>query len=111
MNKIHPSVELSVSNKTLKCDDIAQYLVRAGVVASITQNQSILCDNKKPDACHIEYGCRILFGQASKETVSMVWKDIKKNNELTCAHIKVPNTFSGCIYDFLRETKCPGNTT
>lgn len=105
MDNIHQSVELSVSKKNLNCNSIAKYLVKSGIMASITKNHTIICDMHN---CHVENGCRILFGGASKNIIRTAWEDLKLYNDLTCAHIKVPNLFSGCIYDFLPNSRCPG---
>ena len=65
MNKINynknpdfESAELSISSKNLKCERVANYLKKAGIMSSITSNQSIICYNK--NNCYFENGCRIL---------------------------------------------------
>ena len=63
----------------------------------------------KKKNCVIEKGCRILFNRISKDELKNVWKDIKINHELNCAHVLVPTIFSGCILDFLRPSQCPGS--
>ena len=121
--QVHPSVELCISHKTLLCDDITQYLMQTGILASIIPNKSVICDtnqnNKNPDSqlksnskvptntCHVENGCKILFGSASKSTIKTTWENLKQEHNLTCAHIKIPHLFSGCIYDYLADSKCP----
>ena len=107
MNPLFESVQLSVSNNKLDCHEIVKKLSKSGINASVTKNKSIICDEKKN--CVIEKGCRILFNRISKDELKNVWKDIKINHELNCAHVLVPTIFSGCILDFLRPSQCPGS--
>ena len=102
----HPSVELSISQKTLSCEEVAENLLKTKIMASITPNKSIICNN---NVCHIEKGCRILFGLATKTDIKNTWQNIKQEHKLDCAHIKIPTIFAGCIYDYLQDSKCPGN--
>ena len=106
MNTKHQSVELSVSQKTLSCQEVAENLLKTKIMASITPNSSIVCNSK--NNCQIEKGCRILFGLITKSEITDTWKNLKENHHLQCAHIKIPGGFSGCIYDYLQDTKCPG---
>ena len=101
----HPSVELSISQKTLSCEKVAENLRKSKILASITPNQSIVCGKTQ---CQIEKGCRILFGTATKQDIKNTWHHLKQEHNLNCAHIKVPSIFAGCIYDYLPDTKCPG---
>lgn len=101
----HPSVELSISQKTLSCEEVTKTLLNSKIMASIAPNQSIICKN---NACQIEKGCRILFGMATKTEIKNTWQNLKQKHVLDCAHLKIPGVFSGCIYDYLPDTKCPG---
>ena len=102
------SVELSIAHKTLdpKCNTIIEYLKISKIMASIKPNKSIVCYNS--GNCIVENGCQILFGKISKPKIKDVWVNIQTDNDLTCAHIDVPSKFSGCIYDYLSDSKCPG---
>lgn len=102
----HPSVELSISQKKLSCEEVAENLVKSKIMASVTANHSIVCNSK--NNCQIEKGCRILFGMTTKKEIKTTWHHLKEQHHLTCAHIKIPSVFSGCIYDYLQDTKCPG---
>jgi len=102
----HPSVELSISQKKLSCEEVAENLLKTKIVASITPNQSIVCNGK--NNCQLEKGCRILFGMATKTEIKNTWQNLKQEHTLGCAHLKIPGDFAGCIYDYLQDTKCPG---
>ena len=106
----HRSVTLSVSHKNMNCDTLVKYLTKTGIMASVTNNKSIICENISNTShkrCFVENGCRILFNSVSKKEMDNYWHDIKYKRR-NIAHIDVPNIFSGCIYDYLQETKCPG---
>tara|TARA_B100000683_G_C12015623_1_gene359798 strand:- start:155 stop:490 length:336 start_codon:yes stop_codon:yes gene_type:complete len=105
-NSSFHSVELSISKKHLNCLEIAKYLKTVGIMASITPNTTVVCNQHK---CKLENGCRILLNDCDKQIIKeKIWEPIKNKNQLNCAHIKIPNTFSGCIYDYLRDSNCPG---
>tara|TARA_Y100001958_G_scaffold118574_1_gene85628 strand:+ start:1554 stop:1877 length:324 start_codon:yes stop_codon:yes gene_type:complete len=107
METKHPSIELSISQKTLSCEEVAENLLKTKIMASITPNKSIVCNDK--NNCQLEKGCRILFAKASTKTeIKNTWQNLKQKHTLGCAHLKIPGTFSGCIYDYLPDTKCPG---
>jgi len=96
---------LSISSANLKCSEIAMYLKKIKIMGNVTSNKSIICQG---DTCTMEHGCSILLNQIDKKSLeNQVWKPIKKNNNLTCAHLNIPGLFSGCIYDFIRDTNCP----
>jgi hypothetical protein len=109
MNPLFDSLQLSISNKNLDCNQIISELASMGIMASVTKNKSIICDSKKN--CKIEKGCRILFNRISRNELHHVWKTIHRNHQLSCAHIYAPPIFSGCILDFLRPSVCPGVKT
>jgi hypothetical protein len=102
----HPSIELSISQKKLSCEEVVENLVKSRIMASVTANHSIVCNSE--NNCQIENGCRILFGVATKKEIKNTWQNLQQKHGLGCAHIKIPGSFSGCIYDYVPETKCPG---
>jgi len=100
MNNYH-SVTLSVSNKNLNCKTIINYLKHFEIMASVTENKSITPDGQ-------ETGCNILLPYVNKQQLKQkIWEPLKQRHNLTCAHVDVPGTFSGCIYDFIMDTNCP----
>lgn len=100
MNNYH-SVTLSVSNKHLQCKHIINYLHHCNIIASVTENKSITPSG-------IENGCNILLPYVNKQTLKEnIWEPLQRRHNLTCAHVNVPGTYSGCIYDFIMKTNCP----
>ena len=100
MNNYH-SATLSVSSNRLNCNDIINYLNHSKILSSVVENKSVTPDG-------IENGCNILLPYVNKITLkNQIWYPLKVRHELTCAHLSIPGTYSGCIYDFIRDTKCP----
>ena len=101
------SVQLSVSRPALDCASIVQGLARSGIMASVVENRSVVCDEDR--GCRVEAGCRILFNRMSQGQIAAAWQQLRIDHVLTCAHLSVPPVFSGCVWDFLRPSRCPGN--
>jgi hypothetical protein len=99
------SLMMSISGDKLDCNDIINYLHKSKIMASVSKNKSIV---RNKNIYTVENGCRIIFNKMDKQTLEhTVWKSIKKNNNLVCAHIYAPGVFNGCIYDFIEPSKCP----
>ena len=112
------SVTLSVSSQKISsnCKAVIHSLRRAGIVADITPNKTILSHHTKLlkiGQNNQENGCRITFGIPSKKntfhTIENVWKELTKSLDIRCSHLNVDLHWGGCIYDYLRPTHCPGN--
>lgn len=99
------SAQLSVSTPTLQCEDIVQSLLRGGIMASVAQNRSIVCDAAQ--RCRVENGCRILFNRVSRDELQDTWQMLRDQHALECAHISIPTIYTGCIWDFLKPSACP----
>lgn len=104
----YQSIVMSVSSKKMNCNNIVNLLRKQNILASVTSNKSVLYDNEE---FRVENGCRILFAEFIDKKVleQRVWLPLKRQEKIDCAHVNVPDHFSGCIYDFLRKTDCPGN--
>jgi len=98
---------LSVSSTELKhCGHITETLLKLGIMAKITPNKTIICNN---NSCWIENGCTILLtGLNPKHIKKKVWDPLNQKYDLRCAHLKTDKQYQGCIYDFDRKSKCPG---
>ena len=91
---------LSVSRKErLNCEDMAIFLSKAGVFTSITSNIST-----NP---HIEYGCRLTQTVSSEKELQNIWTLIKEKYNFTCGHLKLGDSYEGCILNYLRPSSCP----
>ena len=91
--------KLSVSQKKeLNCLEMAKYLSNYNVITSINSNVST-----QP---HIEYGCNLTQTISSKKDIEKIWSLLKKKYDFKCGHLKVGDSFDGCILNFLRESNC-----
>jgi hypothetical protein len=100
------SVTLSISGHRLDCNEVAEHLRKAGIMSSVMSNTSVVYQNAQ---YQLEPGCRILVNECDKKTLNhSIWQPIKTMGNLSCAHVHVPGQFSGCIYDYLRDSACPG---
>ena len=56
----------------------------------------------------VEYGFAIELYNITKPHIrDSIWPALKTMLDLECAYIIIPNQFSGCIYDYFRDTVCP----
>lgn len=94
------NITLSVSSPTLDCGDLMRTLLACGFPVDVTANATILQDGD------LEKGCRLRLQKP--EHVPPVWRIIKEHHGLDCAHLQMDAHFSGCIYDYLRASSCPG---
>ena len=98
---------LSVSsNKISHCGLITKKLLELGICSKITPNQSIICNNNN---CWLENGCTILLsGLNPKYIGKKVWEPLNNDFNLKCGYLKIEKQFNGCIFDYLKESNCPG---
>lgn len=91
--------KLSVSQKEkLNCEKMAKYLSKFNVITSINSNIST-----QP---HIEYGCNLTQSISSKKDIEKIWSLLKNKYDFKCGHLKVGDSFDGCILNYLRESNC-----
>lgn len=109
MNLSH-TIQLSISSPNLdsKCLEVIALLKKQKIAnVSVEPNSSIQCRNGK---CRVENGCRITLGTKDINCFQeKVWRPLQNTFSLGCAHLKVEGYYSGCVYDFWRESNCPGN--
>lgn len=98
---------LSVSRSGLRCSDVVRTLQGMGVACDVTPNTTLVPDGD--GGVRKENGCRIVVGQvAGKQDVQRVWSALQKKHKLTCAHGKIQGEASGCVFDLLGSSRCPG---
>ena len=91
--------KLSVSQKNyLDCEKMAIYLGKNKIVTSITNNVST-----QPE---IEYGCTLTQSISSKDDIKKIWNLLKNKYDFNCGHLKVGDSFDGCILNYLAKSKC-----
>lgn len=95
------------SNKINDCNDVVDSLIKVGVICSVTPNKSICCNDKK---CWVENGCIItLSGLNPKKIEDKVWKPLKTQYNLNCAHLEIKGSYIGCILNYLAPSQCNFN--
>ena len=40
------------------------------------------------------------------EDLQKIWKELQKNYNFNCAHLKIDGGYDGCIKNYLRDTDC-----
>jgi len=97
---------LSVSKQHLHCNDVVETLARMGVACSVTENTSLVKCN---GTVVPETGCRIVVGDIqSKDELKDMWVVLQRAHQFTCAHASLSGDVSGCVFDVLGSSRCPG---
>ncbi|MDA9673921.1 hypothetical protein N9T73_00290 [bacterium] len=95
----YDKVNLSISSKKLECDEILKFLYASKIRCSIIKNKSVVYKNKK---WTMENGCNIHLYHVNKDDIkNRVWRPIQKKNNLGCAHLNIPDVYSGCVSKYL----------
>ena len=84
------------------CAKVISILKNQKIISSITPNKSIQCDNNN---CWIEWGCRITTSLKPEYIKPMIWKPLKKELELDCAHLWIHGKYRGCINSYPPKCK------
>ena len=93
---------LSISSPKIEsCTEVAKYLHALDINCHVVYNNTVIDGD-------IETGCNIVIPGVEKKEVKKLWPCLKKRYDLRCAHVSNPPVFSGCVYDYIRETDCPG---
>ena len=91
---------LSVSrSKKLDCGELAKDLHRAGIFTNVVKN--ITYTDAK------EYGCQFTQSVSEKKEIETIWLALKDKYNFQCAHLKLGNSYQGCILDYLSPSNCP----
>jgi hypothetical protein len=73
-----------------------------------TASNTVSSVDESADAWAIESGVALEIYDCTKgDRCDRLWPQLKVQFPLECAHVKVMDGFSGCIYDWMRETACP----
>lgn len=96
----YKTAKLQVSSKNLDCDEILHFLCASKIKCSIIKNKSVVpYKNKK---FLMENGCTIqLYSVNNDDIKNRIWRPIQKKNNLECAHLNIPDIYSGCISKFI----------
>lgn len=106
LSKKNTSILSISSDKFKNCHKVLEFFKKNKIPCSITENVSIV--PYKNDFKQ-ENGCRIIFNSHKSEMIDKkFWDNIKNEFKLECAHLHVEGKYKGCIYNYLRESICPG---
>ena len=98
------AISSSAWNNTNACNDVLHMMLKLGVMTSVTENQSVICNKEK---CWVEKGCLLTFGCITKKELgTKVWPELQQKYGISCAHLHVPGVYRGCILNYLPESKC-----
>ena len=103
---------LSVSGSQLSdtsCQEIAKSLQACNIPCKIINTHSVV-PSRGLDSYEYEHGCDIWLTNVSPtKIIPDIWKPIQKQYQLGCAYLEIIGGFSGCIYNYMRPTNCPGH--
>ena len=108
---LNVSATISVSKtEELDCNNLAEFLGKCGIVTSVSSNISFVPTTSEYKRLGIitkkEYGCRLVQTVDSKDDIKNIWNRLQKKYGFKCAHLKLGNTFDGCILNYLAPSKC-----
>lgn len=90
------------------CSKIIEAFQKTNLEGKFVPNLSLMNKN-------IELGCTItICSNTPKSQLQNIWNIIleSSNNNLfkdkySCAHLKIDGLFNGCIFNYLKDDKCP----
>jgi hypothetical protein len=100
---------LSISSKKIsKCSDVVDHLQSVGITCKINDNTSIVY-NKGTNKYEQEHGCDILITDPiiTQKKIEQVWFPLREKYNLDCAYLNLIGNYHGCVWDYLRSSKCP----
>ena len=105
--KLYPTPILTISSNKIddKCSNILDFLKLNNIEAQITPSKSIIVNNNKTS---IENSCELVLTKMKVEELKegTFWNKLKNKFHLNCAHLEIPNVFTGCIMNFLGPSSC-----
>lgn len=90
-------------NASRMCADVVDLLVKLGIQSTVHPTiSSVKYDNSVREA-----GVSVdLYNVEKSVIVSNLWPLLKDSYSLECAHV-LTEGFSGCYFDWIRESSCP----
>ena len=106
---------LSISSPSISnCREVAEYFLGRQIPCDVTENVTVApqppSKHHSENECQLEIGCRVRFHEHNPSLFHPIfWSQLKEHFGLTCAHLDINGKFKGCIYDYFRNSSCPGN--
>lgn len=105
--KLWPTPILTISSNKIdnKCSNILYFLKLNNIEARVTPSKSTIVNN---NITTIENSCELVLTKMKSEELKegIFWNKLKKNFDLNCAHLEIPDVFTGCIMNFLGHSSC-----
>ena len=89
------------------CEKAKLFLLLNKIESNVIDNTTISKD--KTNEITYEKGCKITFKCNPATIKNEVFEQLKKRVNIDCAYLSIYSYYNGCIYDFNRESKCPGS--
>lgn len=99
---------LTISSKKIdnKCSNVLDFLKLNNIEAKVSSSKSIIINNNNDTI--VENSCELVLTKMKSEELKegIFWNKLKKKFDLECAHLEIPNVFTGCIMNFLCKSQC-----
>jgi len=94
------TTQLTISNPGLRCDMIIRQLQKMQMDANVIEGKCLV-ENALENSCQITFSKK-LGEEPMKPILKNTWSALKKDNGLTCAHLKISGKYSGCVLDYFQ---------
>lgn len=85
------------------CSEVVALLRAMGAAGDVTANRTVLADGTE------EVGCRVVLSDTSDAHARAFWSRARALPGVRCAHVALgQQARSGCVFDVLAPTRCPG---
>ena len=103
------SVDLSISGGNIdsNCKNVVTLLQRYNIIGKVSSNKSVMPDGTIENGCTIRLSRKL--GDEDNSGLKKNWEILKSNLNLDCAHLLIFGKFDGCLFDYIRDTNCPGD--
>ena len=105
--KLWATPVLTISSNKIddKCSNILDFLKLNNIEARITPSKSTIVTH---NTTNIENSCELILTKMKSEELKkgIFWNKLKKKFHLNCAHLEIPNVFTGCIMNFISPSYC-----
>ncbi len=100
-----PILTISSTKIDNKCSNVLDFLKLNNIEAKVSSSKSIIVNNNNTI---VENSCELVLTKIKSEELKegIFWNKLKKKFDLECAHLEIPNVFTGCIMNFLCKSQC-----
>lgn len=92
---------ISISSNNLDCKKVAEKLLELNILSSVIKNTSVI---RRNDNYILENGCDIRLNRIEIDDIKdKIWKPLKKEFNLGCAHLEINGKYNGCINKYFKK--------